>query len=251
VSVEQLPTTERSSLRPLLEIHRPGDAMISHYVLEHPASKIRIWVHRVAPGRVDGFLIRAQTGQDLFRPLVSLRAPGSASAAGLLQAAFPSPAPAIFSMPESLGLWVLPLLSVETTTRVLLYRLNPNRLEPVINILVRRTDSPAGLPRYEIRNDERLLAAAGVNWQSSEWAEIFVQTDPGVRERGYGKSVCAALCRQLVEEKKDVLYALEEENLPSLRLAQGLGFEDTGEREIICNGSVLVAPPSIESNSVG
>jgi RimJ/RimL family protein N-acetyltransferase len=243
VSVELLPLAERSSLRPLLEIHRPGDAMISYYALGHPASKTRIWVNRTPTGRVDGFLVRAQTGQDLFRPLVSLRAPGSASAAGLLRAAFPSPSPAIFSMPESLGLWVLPLLSVETTTRVLLYRLNPRRLEPVINVLVRRAASPDGLARYEIRNDERLLAAAGINWQSPEWTEIFVQTDPAVRERGFGKSVCAALCRQLVDEKKDVLYALEEENLPSLRLAQGLGFEDTGEREIICTGSVLIPPP--------
>ncbi|MGD0807998.1 MAG: GNAT family N-acetyltransferase, partial [Anaerolineales bacterium] len=96
--------------------------------------------------------------------------------------------------------------------------------------------------RYEIRNEERLLAAAGVNWQSSVWAEIFVQTDPAVRERGYGKSVCAALCRDLLERKKDILFSLEEENLPSLRLAQGLGFEDTGEREIIFTGTVLISP---------
>ncbi|HEY5119243.1 MAG TPA: GNAT family N-acetyltransferase, partial [Anaerolineales bacterium] len=88
-----------------------------------------------------------------------------------------------------------------------------------------------------------LLAAAGVNWQSSEWAEIFVQTDPAVRERGYGKSVCAALCRDLLERKKDILYSLEEDNLTSLRLAQGLGFEDTGEREIIFTGTVLIPAP--------
>jgi hypothetical protein len=242
MSVEPLMPGERESLRSLLEIHRPGDAMISYYALEHPASKTKIWVYRSPEGRKDGFLIRAQTGQDLFRPLITLRAPGSASAAGLLQAAFPSPAPAIFSIPESLGLWVLPLLAVEHPTRVLLYRLNPARLEPVVNVLVTRASSPDGLPRYEIRNEERLLAAAGVNWQSSEWAEIFVQTDPAVRERGYGKSVCAALCRDLLERKKDILYSLEEDNLSSLRLAQGLGFEDTGEREIICNGSVLGSP---------
>jgi predicted GNAT family acetyltransferase len=124
----------------------------------------------------------------------------------------------------------------------LLYRLNPARLEPVVNILVNRASSPDGLPRYEIRNEERLLAAAGVNWQSSKWAEIFVQTDPAVRERGYGKSVCAALCRDLLERKKDVLFAVEEDNLPSVRMAQGLGFEDTGEREIIFTGSVIIPP---------
>ncbi len=213
--------------------------MISYYALEYPASKTKIWVHRSPEGRTDGFLIRAQTGQDLFRPLITLRAPGSGAAAGLLQAAFPSPAAAIFSIPEQLGLWVLPLLKAEPVTRVLLYRLNPARLEPVINVLVNRASSPDGLPRYEIRNAERLIAAAGVNWQSSAWAEIFVQTDPAARERGYAKSVCAALCRDLVEHKKDVLYAVEEDNSISLRLAQALGFEDTGEREILFAGSVV------------
>jgi hypothetical protein len=224
----------------MLETHRPGDAMVSYYALEYPAPKTKIWVHRSPEGRRDGFLIRAQTGQDLFRPLVSLRAPGSASAAELLQAAFPSPAPAIFSIPESLGLWVLPLLTVDLPTRLLLFRLNPGRLEPVVNILVRGASSPDGLPRYEIRSGENLLAAAGVNWQSSAWAEIFVQTDPAVRERGYGKSVCAALCRDLLERKKDILFAVEEDNQPSVRLAQGLGFEDTGEREILFTGSGLL-----------
>jgi GNAT superfamily N-acetyltransferase len=239
MSVEPLPLGERDSLRTLVEIHRPGDAMVSYYALEYPAAKTKIWVHHSPEGKTDGFLIRVQTGQDLFRPLITLRAPGSTSAADLLQAAFPSPAPAIFSIPEPLGLWVLPLLKVEPVTRVLLYRLNPARLEPVINILVRSVSSPDGLPRYEIRNEERLLAAAGVNWQSSGWAEIFVQTDPAARERGYGKSVCAALCRDLVDRKKEVLYAVEEDNSVSLRLAQGLGFEDTGEREILFAGSVV------------
>jgi hypothetical protein len=242
MSIELLPPGERDSLRTLLEGYRPGDAMVSYYALEYAPSKTKIWIHRSPQARKDGFLIRAQTGQDLFRPWVSLRAPGAASAAELLQAAFPSPAPAIFSIPEPLGLWVLPLLKADLPTRLLLYRLNPARLEPVLNILVRRASSPDGLPRYEIRNGDQLLASAGVNWQSSTWAEIFVQTEAAVRERGYGKSVCAALCRELLERKRDILFAVEEDNLPSVRLAQGLGFEDTGERELLFAGSANPSP---------
>ncbi len=242
MSVELLPRGGRDSIRTMLEARRPADAILAYYALEYSPAKVKIWVHHSPHGRGDGFIIRAQTGQDLFRPWVSLRAPGSASAAELLQAAFPSPAPAIFSIPEPLGLWVLPLLAADPPTRLLLYRLNPGRLEPVLNILVQRASSPDGLPRYEIRSGENLLAAAGVNWQSSAWAEIFVQTDPAVRERGYGKSVVAALCRELQERKKDILFAVEEDNLPSVRLARGLGFEDTGEREILFTGSVLLPP---------
>jgi RimJ/RimL family protein N-acetyltransferase len=239
MSIESLPIEGREALRSLLDIRNPGDSWAAYYALEHPAAKIKIWVHRSSEGRLDGFLIRAQTGQDLFRPLVTLRAPGSTSAVGLIQAAFPTSAPALYAIPEALGLWVLPVLSADPPRRVLLFRLNPARLEMVLNILVTRSASPDGLPRYEIRNGEQLFAAAGVNWQSSVWAEIFVQTDPAVRERGYGKSVCAALCRELLEKKKEILYAVEDNNAASLRLAQRLGFEDTGERELLFAGSVL------------
>jgi RimJ/RimL family protein N-acetyltransferase len=244
VSAAPLPAEERAVLASLLDSRSAGDAMASYYALLHPAAKTRIWTHRSAGGRMDGFLVRAQTGQDLFRPLATLRAPDASTAAELLRAAFPSPSPAFFSIPEPLGIWVLPLLSAESIEQILLLRLNPAKLEPLVNIFVEQAASPAGLPRFEIRRDGRLLAAAGVNWQSSGWAEIFVQTDPAVRERGYGKSVCAALCRLLLEERRVVLYAVEENNTASIRLARGLGFEETGEREISCAGSVVTSAPA-------
>jgi RimJ/RimL family protein N-acetyltransferase len=241
-SVEPLATSDRGVLRALLDPYRTADAIAFYYALEHPDSKTRLWVHRAPSGLLDGFLAYVRTGQDLFRPLVTLRVRDPSSAAELLRAAFPAPAPAIFSLPEPLGLWVLPLLSLETTTRLLLYRLSPARFEPVINILVRGNPSPEGLPRFEIRREDRLLAAAGVNWRSSAWAEIFVFTDAESRERGYGRSVCAALCQVLLEEKWGVIYAVEEDNPASIRLAQSVGFEDTGERELVCAGSVLDTP---------
>jgi RimJ/RimL family protein N-acetyltransferase len=202
-------------------------------------------VHRRESGRLDAFLLRAQTGQDLFRPLVTLRASDSSTVRELLETALPSGPPALFTIPEALSLWLMPLLSVETRQRLLLYRLDPSRFEPTINIFVHRSSSPDGLPRFEIRQDERLLAAAGINWQSPDWAEVFVQTNPETRERGYGKSVCSALCALLLETKRSVLFAVEENNTPSIRLARSLGFEDTGERELLCIGSF--SEPKISS----
>jgi RimJ/RimL family protein N-acetyltransferase len=237
-SVEPLPPADRGVLRALLDSYRVADAIAFYYALEHPESKTNLWVHRAPSGLLDGFLVRARTGQDLFRPLVTLRARDPSSAAELIHTAFPAPAPAIFSLPEPLGLWVMPLLTLETTTRLLLYRLSPARFEPVINILVRGSLSPDGLPRFEIRREDRLLAAAGVNWRSSDWAEIFVFTDAESRERGFGRSVCAALCQALLQEKRGVIYSVEEDNPASVRLAQSVGFEDTGEREFVCAGSI-------------
>jgi RimJ/RimL family protein N-acetyltransferase len=248
MTVAALPAEERAGLRILLDPRRAGDALAQYYALLHPAARTRLWAHRSEAGRLDGFLVRAQTGQDLFRPLVSLRAPDAGATAELLRAAFPNPQSALFSFPEPLGLWILPRLNTESIARLRLFRLNPARLEPLVNIFVRSAPGPGGLPRYEIRRDDRLLAAAGVNWQSADWAEIFVQVETEVRERGFGKSVCAALCRRLLDEKKQILYAVEETNTASVRLAEALGFEDTGEAEIMCSGSVPANPQESGGN---
>jgi ribosomal protein S18 acetylase RimI-like enzyme len=238
MSVTPLPPEERNSLRSLIVSRRPGEALAAYYAFHHPASRTRIWSHRSASGRIDGFLVRAQTGQDLFRPLITLRAPDSAAMAELMRAALPSGQPALFSFPETLSVWLLPLLSIDTRQRLLVYLLNPSKFVPVTNIFVRRASSPDGLARFEIRQGDSLAAAAGINWQSPEWAEIFVQTDPQTQERGYGKSVCAALCAHLLEQKRSVLFAVEENNRPSIRLAKSIGFEDSGESEILCTGSI-------------
>ena len=239
MSALPLPPEERFSLRNLLDLRQPGDAMTAYYALFHPAARTKIWIHRAAGGRVDGFLVRAQTGQDLFRPLVILRGSGSAALLELLSAALPVGREAVFSVPEELGPMLLPFLNVSDQQTLSLLRLNPSRFQPVVNIFVRRGVSPDGLPRFEIRQGETLVASAGVNWRSPDWAEIFVQTIAAAQERGYGKSVCAALCEELVGAGRSVLYAVSPENRPSLALAASVGFEDTAQRELVCTGSRL------------
>jgi RimJ/RimL family protein N-acetyltransferase len=239
MSALPLPPEERFSLRNLLNLRLPGDAMAAYYALFHPAARTRIWVHRAAGGRVDGFLVRAQTGQDLFRPLVVLRGSGSSALLELLNAALPVGLEAVFTAPEELGPMLLPFLQVSEQQSLSLWRLNPSRFQPVVNIFVRREVSPDGLPRFEIRQGETLVASAGINWRSPDWAEIFVQTISAAQERGFGKSVCAALCEELLGAGRSVLYAVSPENEPSLALARSVGVEDTAQRELVCTGSRL------------
>jgi RimJ/RimL family protein N-acetyltransferase len=242
VTVEAFPLENRGSLRLLLEEKRPGDALAGYYALHHPPARTRLWVHRGEDDAVDGFAVRAQTGQDLFRPLITLRVRDQAAAGDLLRAALPADQPALFSVPEHLSLWVLPLLAVETRRVLFIFRLNPARFEPVLNVFVRLSKSPSGMPLYEIHGGDKLLASAGVNWSFPPWAEIFVQTDPSVRERKFGTSVCAALCRHLLNERFTILFAVSEGNLASIGLAQNLGFEDTGDRELFLTGSIPSKP---------
>jgi RimJ/RimL family protein N-acetyltransferase len=238
VSVEPLSPADRGLLRPLLEPDRPGDALAVYYALYHPAARVRLWARRKPGGLVEGFSVRAQTGQDLFRPLVTLRVRKPDFAEELLRAASEPGRPASFSIPEHLSLWIFPHLTVESRRTLLLYRLNPSGFEAAINIFVRENRSPDGLPLFEIHDGDRPLAAAGINWRFPGWAEIYVVTDPAVRERKYGSSVCAALCQKLLAENRSVLYAVPDSNYASIRLAQRLGFEDTGERELFLTGFV-------------
>jgi RimJ/RimL family protein N-acetyltransferase len=238
MTVAPLRAEDRGELRSLLDSRRAADAQAAYYALHHPAARVRMWVYANG-GRREGFLVRAQTGRDLFRPLVILRAPHAGAAELLLRAALPTGSAFLVLLTEQSADWPLPLRLDEPPIRSRLLELNAARFEPIVNIFVVRSPSPDGLPRFEIRQGERLLAAAGVNWQSPEWAEVFVQTEPEVQNRGYGKSVVAALCRELLEGRRRVLYAVEESNNASRHLAEGLGFADTGEREQMCAASLV------------
>jgi RimJ/RimL family protein N-acetyltransferase len=234
MSAVALRAEDRDQLRALLDGRTAGDARAAYYALHHPASRVRLWMHAPVSGPDSGFLVRAQTGQDLFRPLVIVRARHARTADELLRAALPEGSPFLLSLTEEAARWPLPIRLLEPAIKLQLMELAPARFEPVINIFVVRSQTPDGLPRYEIRQGDRLLAAAGVNWQSPDWAEVFVHTDPDVQNRGYGKSVASALCRQLAEEKRRVLYAVEQTNRASRRLAESIGFADTGSCEQVC-----------------
>jgi len=236
--VVPLRAEDRAQLRAQLDSHHPADARAAYYALHHPAGRVRLWIHPPGGDHESGFIVRAQTGQDLFRPIVILRATSSRLAEALLRTALAPGSPFLLSLTEETAYWPLPIRIVEPPLRLHIWELAPARFEPVINIFVVRAQSPDGLPRYEIRKDERLLAAAGVNWRSPDWAEIFVHTELDVQNRGYGKSVASALCRQLTEEKHRVIYALEESNHASRLLAESIGFADTNECEHVIIGSL-------------
>ena len=79
---------QRALARHLLDERSAADAMAAYYALEHAASRTRLFLHYADGGRVDGVLVRSQTGADLFRPLVILRAPDPKAAVQLLHAGF-------------------------------------------------------------------------------------------------------------------------------------------------------------------
>jgi GNAT superfamily N-acetyltransferase len=223
----------RAAIRALLDERSPVDALASYYALHAAPERTHFAIHTGADGRVDGFLARARTGMDLFRPLVTLRAPASNVVEALLREGLVANQPNYLTVPESLAVWVNKYLSVTDAEIHHIYQMDAARHTPLINVLLTTSDDGNGGPRCEIRSGGQLGAVAGVNWQSPRFAEIYVYTDPAVRGRGWGKAVVSTLAGRLLETGRTPLYVVAESNDYSIRLAEAAGFVDTGFREYV------------------
>ena len=227
----------RPRVQPLLDTRSSADALASYYALYHAPARSELFVHpeRAAPGAepAAGFLVRARTGLDLFRPLVTFRGPNEAVVAALVERGLQPGRPTYLTVPERLAPWANKYLTVTEAELHRVYRHNPQRYQPIINVLVVTNTGADGLPRCEIRAGDRAGAVAGINWQSPEFAEVYVYADPAVRGRGWGKSVVAALVGLIRQSGRTPLYVVAESNGYSIRLAEAVGFDDTGHREYV------------------
>lgn len=230
-SVQEL-ETQRSALRALLDERNPADAVTAHYALHHAPERTEIFIHRhPTTAAIEGYLIRARTGMDLFRPYVMLRAQTEEAAVALLQQGLKPGWPVYLTVPEALAGWVNKHLVVTDAELHRLYQLHPAQYQSLLNVLVVTSTGPEGSPRCEIRAGDRAGALAGVNWQGPHFAEIYVYTEPAVRGRGWGKAVVSTLAGLLLKAKLWPLYVVADHNEYSIRLAEAVGFADTGHRE--------------------
>ena len=84
----------------------------------------------------------------------------------------------------------------------------------------------------------QIVAMSGTNWRSPEFAEVFVYVHPQGRGRGWGRSVVSACTALLLEERLRPLYIVDEGNDSSIRIAEALGYIDTGLREFVGEGQL-------------
>jgi RimJ/RimL family protein N-acetyltransferase len=228
----------RRAIRPLLSPASVADALATYYALWHDPRRTHLTLHRNAQGQVDGFIAVCQTGADLFRPLITLRAPGEEAVADLLRAALIPNRPYQMVVPATLAPALRTQLEISGATWVHIYRLDPSRFQPIINVLVQRVTSADGSPRFQISSQGQIVAMSGTNWRSPDFAEVFVYVHPQGRGRGWGRSVVSACTAFLLEERLRPLYMVDEGNEGSIRIAEGLGYVDTGLREFVGEGQL-------------
>jgi len=223
----------RDNARELLNEFDAADALASYYLLHHDPKRSALFMHREASGQIDGALAHCQTGFDLFRPVITLRLRGASALPDLLDEALKPGRPYILIMPPTYHERLAPYLELSEVSERLILRLDAGRHAPEMNVLVTRRDDPDGNPRAEIRQGSTVIAAAGVNWRSPVFAEIFVQVADEQRGRGYGRSVVSAVVSGLIKLGVTPVYSVAESNAASRAVAEAAGFVDTGAREVM------------------
>ena len=229
---------QREQIRPLLAPADPGDAMAAYYALHYDARRVRLTLHTNPLGIVDGFAAVCQTGRDLFVPLVVMRAP-EAAVSDLLCKALQAGRFYTIIVPPGLQAAIEPAMRLEHRQTNLIYSLESSSFQPVLNVMVQ----PGGAPfRFEIKVGDRVVSAAGVNWYTSQLAEMYVYTEPTFQERGWGRAVGSRCVQALLEARLLPLYTVAQDNVVSQQLALTLGFRDSGARESECQGQVSCQP---------
>lgn len=240
---------QRQAIRRLLDERQAADAMASYYAFHHPDDNTRLFTYEDAPGRPDGYVALSRTGIDLFRPLLTLRLnlDDPEGAADLLYQACRPGQDVFIHSPMAYRPLLAALFQIRSEQQLRLYVLEAKRFEPVVNVLVMRSSTPDGVPRYIIRptnkdSDQEIGASATLNWQSPGFAEISVYTNPNYRQRGWGRSVVSALARDLLQHGKTPLYEVALQNKPSLQLAEALGFVDSGADKLFLEATLRPRP---------
>lgn len=222
---------KRQIVSEILDPKSPADAPTAHYALHHPPERTALDISRDHQSRRTGFVARCQTGLDLFRPLVTMRCFSPQMARYLLARILTQNRHYIFFARRDQLTLIRGVMQLSNERILHIYRLDPARFKPVINVMVQQNDAPDGSPRFEIHSGG-LQALAGVNWQSDRFAEVFVHTEEEARRRGWGRSVLAACTEQILKARQLPLYLVETDNEASRQLAHNVGYVDTGARQV-------------------
>lgn len=232
----------RKHLHTLLDTSDPAAAPTVYYALFHAAGRSAIQIAKDERGQVSAFAGRFQTGLDLFRPLVTLSSPDPETAATLLADLLVVGRPYIFFAPLNQLPMIGGSLSIENQTIYRIYTVDPRRFQPEVNVLLRESIDANGLPRCEIKQNGQTVSVAGVNWKSPAFAEIYVQTEAIARQKGYGRTVVAGLTALLLKDAIRPIYLAANQDEVSRALVEGLGYVDTGSRQVYADTVYLGHP---------
>ncbi|MGB1250332.1 MAG: GNAT family N-acetyltransferase [Candidatus Promineifilaceae bacterium] len=237
-------TDRRRAIRHLLDPQKSADARASYYALHHPENRTTLIPYPPEGARATGYICLSRTGLDLFRPLMTMRLPQGdmLGSLELIHTALPVGASVLMSANKRDLPIVRATFQIEREQMTHVLALDRGRFEPIVNVLTTIAKGANGLPRVVVRKNGETLASASVNWRSAAYAEINVTTSSQQRRRGLGRSVVAGLCEQLLQKGIRPIYVVSAENHASIKLAESVGFIDTGARLAFLEATLLRRP---------
>lgn len=227
---------QRKLVATFIDSDSAADAPTAYYGLYHDPARSALFTRAQ-----EGFVGRFQTGVDLFRPLVTMRCYRAEPAADLLSEALTAGRHYLFLANVNQLALVGGSLQLANERILSVYVLDSTRFQPTMNVLVLDKTAPDGTPRAEIHSGG-LQAVAGVNWQSPGFAEVYVHTEAEARRRGWGRSVLSSITARILKNGRLPVYLVEPNNEASVSLAQGLGYVDTGARQVFADAIYLGHP---------
>ncbi len=237
--VKTIPVSDRRQLADLLDRHSAADALAAYYALEHPQERVRLFGYAATNGDPRGFLAVAQTGLDLFRPLVVPFVAKPDILLRLLRDALRPGQPFMMHLPSDQVGWLEGAVEIQSKQELELLRVDPEAYEPVLNVLVMEAEGPGGAVRYEIKMADGVGAAAGINWRGGRFAEVYLDANDVARGRSLTKSVLSALIARLLGEEKIPLYRVPTRRVSVKTEAFHLGFRPTGLKSSLIEGLLL------------
>ncbi|MFQ5813015.1 MAG: GNAT family N-acetyltransferase [Anaerolineae bacterium] len=220
---------QRRFIAHLLSPTSPEDALTAYYALYHKRTQLFTRGQEL----VVGFLAICQTAHDLFTPLVVMRADSDDVLSALLSNHLDEGREYLFAVKEQRASVLKRCLITWDEHYNLIYTVDQESFRPDFHHPIEKEDR---FPRFEIRDGEKVIAAAGPNWRSPYFAEVGVWTQEGRRGRGLAKSVVSACTSELLKEGIKPLYIVAEGNAASIRVCEALGYRFSGYREFSCQG---------------
>jgi len=220
---------QRRFIAHLLSPTSPEDALTAYYALYH--KRTQLFTH--GQEFVVGFLAVCQTAHDLFTPLVVMRADSDDVLSALLSNHLDEGREYLFAVKEQRASVLKRCLITWDEHYNLIYTVDQESFRPDFHHPIGKEDR---FPRFEIRDGEKVIAAAGTNWRSPYFAEVGVWTQEGRRGRGLAKSVVSACTSELLKEGIKPLYIVAEGNAASIRVCEALGYRFSGYKEFSCQG---------------
>jgi RimJ/RimL family protein N-acetyltransferase len=225
---------ERGLIAHLLLPTFPEDALTAYYALYH--NRTQLFTH--GQEAADGFLAICQTRHDLFTPLVVMRADSDDMLSALLSDHLDDGWEYLFAVKERMASVLKACLITWDEHYNLIYTVDKASFRPDSRHPVEKVAQKDCFPRFEIRDGEKVIAAAGTNWCSPYFAEVGVWTQEDYRGRGLAKAVVSACTSELLEEGIRPLYIVAESNAASIRVCETLGYRFSGYREFSCKGKM-------------